>query len=50
MILAITQTIPTNETEAMEPPRKTVESYIATLNGWDQEQTLSNIGVVWTHP
>jgi len=40
----------TSETEAAEPPGKTVESYIATLNGWDRERTLSDISVVRTHP
>jgi hypothetical protein len=38
----ITQTIPTDETEAAEPPGKTIESYIAMLDDWDREWTLSD--------
>ena len=37
MILEITQTIPTDETEAVEPPGKTIISYLAMLNDWAQE-------------
>jgi len=36
-ICKITQTILTDETEAMEPPGKTVKSYVTMLNDWDWE-------------
>jgi hypothetical protein len=37
------KTIPVGETETMESPSKTLESYILILDNWDHKRTLSDI-------
>lgn len=37
-----TKAIPVRETETEESPGKTLESYVAMLDNWDQEQILSD--------
>jgi hypothetical protein len=37
-----TKAISVRETETEESPGKTLESYVAMLDNWDQEQTLSD--------
>src|SRR5882762_2228292 len=41
-IYKFTKTIPDGETDAAESPGKTLESYIAMLDNWDRERTLSD--------
>jgi hypothetical protein len=41
-IYEFTKTIPDGETDAAESPGKTLESYIAMLDNWDRERTLSD--------
>jgi hypothetical protein len=41
-IYEFTKAIPVGETEAEESPGKTLESYIAMLDDWDRERTLSD--------
>ena len=43
-IYRLVETIPSDETEAMEPLGQTLESYVSMLNDWDWDHTLSDDG------
>jgi hypothetical protein len=41
-IYEFTEAIPIGEIESTESPAKTLESYVAMLDDWDRERTLSD--------
>ena len=43
-IYRLVETIPSDETEAVEPLGQTLESYISMLDDWDRDHTLSDDG------